>query len=185
MPATFQVLNRRGSSHCRIAFVACWSLLRLTVTAHSQEVLKSVNFTSDHHLTAKSIAAVQTITGVSLNATQLANRLVGPGLTLISATVVVGNEAQFGTFTDGEATVGMGSGIVLSTGNVIDVKGSCRDVAKCGTFRRFSHRSLAIAQPQARIDLQVEQANSMGRDTHHCKSTSNLTLSWWMRRFWK
>jgi hypothetical protein len=82
-----------------------------------------VNFTSNKRLTAKSIDTVKTITGVSLNATQLANKLVGPGLTLISAKVVVGNKAQFGTFSDGDATIGMASGIVLSTGNVIDVKG--------------------------------------------------------------
>jgi hypothetical protein len=131
MPTTFQVPNRRGASSLpRIAFVSWW-LLRQTMTTDSQEVLKSLNFTSNKHLTAKSIDAVQTITGVSLNATQLANRLVGPGLTLISAAVVVGNKAQFGTFTDGEATIGMSSGIVLSTGNVIDVKGSCREVVRC------------------------------------------------------
>jgi hypothetical protein len=87
-----------------------------------------VNFTSNKRLTAKSIDTVKTITGVSLNATQLANKLVGPGLTLISAKVVVGNKAQFGTFSDGDATIGMASGIVLSTGNVIDVKGLCHEV---------------------------------------------------------
>jgi hypothetical protein len=101
-----------------------WWLLRQTLIVHSNEVLRWVNFTSDKRLTAKSIDSVKTITGGSLNATQLANKLVGPGLTLISVKVVVGNKAQFGTFSDGDATIGMASGIVLSTGNVIDVKGS-------------------------------------------------------------
>jgi hypothetical protein len=127
MPTNFQLLNRCGGSSIRKAIVAWW-LFRPILNVYSQEVLRSVNFTSNKRLTAKSIDTVKTITGVSLNATQLANKLVGPGLTLISAKVVVGNKAQFGTFSDGDATIGMASGIVLSTGNVIDVKGLCREV---------------------------------------------------------
>jgi hypothetical protein len=69
-------------------------------------------------------AAPWTVTALSATLTpvQLAQSLVGPGITVNSATFTGDNRAG-GTFNDPAASVGLASGIVLSSGNVQDVIG--------------------------------------------------------------
>jgi hypothetical protein len=86
------------------------------------------------HLTVQSMDSVQRIEGFILNATTLANTLVGPGVTLISASVILGARPQFGTFSDGADSLGMASGIVLSTGNVNDIEGPNRSPSRTTKF---------------------------------------------------
>lgn len=79
-----------------------------------------------------------------MNATALASSLVGPGLTLLSASVILGNRAQFGTFTEGEQTLGMSSGIVLSTGNVNDIEGPNRSPSRTSKFNGSGYAPLEV-----------------------------------------
>ena len=69
-------------------------------------------------------AAPWTVTSLSqgLTPTQLATSLVGPGVTVNSATFI-GDTLAAGTFNDPAASVGLASGVVLSTGDVHDVIG--------------------------------------------------------------
>jgi hypothetical protein len=57
-----------------------------------------------------------------VTAQQLASTLVGPGITVNSA-AFVGDNTAAGTFSDGAASVGLASGIVMSSGHVRDVVG--------------------------------------------------------------
>ena len=70
------------------------------------------------------LAAPWTVTSLSqgLTATQLAQSLVGPGVTVNSA-AFTGDTPAAGTFNDPAASVGLASGIVLSSGHVQDVVG--------------------------------------------------------------
>ncbi len=72
------------------------------------------------------LAAPWTVTALSdpggPTATQLGQSLVGPGITVNSATFVGDNRAG-GTFNDPAASVGLASGVVLSSGQVHDVIG--------------------------------------------------------------
>src|SRR6185295_5778012 len=52
---------------------------------------------------------------VGQSATALAQSLVGPGITVSNATFI-GDPAQGGTFSDPAASVGLASGVVLSSG---------------------------------------------------------------------
>jgi hypothetical protein len=69
-------------------------------------------------------AAPWSVTSLSqgLTATQLAQSLVGPGITVNSATFT-GDTLAAGTFSDPAASVGLADGIVLSSGDVHDVVG--------------------------------------------------------------
>ena len=70
------------------------------------------------------LAAPWTVNDTSqgVTATQLATSLVGPGITVNSATFN-GAATAGGTFSDPAASVGLASGVVLSSGNVHDVVG--------------------------------------------------------------
>lgn len=57
------------------------------------------------------------------NATDLANAILGGGVTILSASVT-GADAAFGTFTDGNASgLDIDAGIMLSSGSVVDAVG--------------------------------------------------------------
>lgn len=88
----------------------------LTQLSLKMSVLILIGLTS---LNAAAITANQT-------AMALANNLIGPGITLISATYTGDPTIQNGTFTaGGNAAVGIGfdSGVVLSSGNVNQIPG--------------------------------------------------------------
>src|SRR5580765_6816097 len=58
----------------------------------------------------------------SNNAAALAALLVGPGVTISNATFS-GDPTAAGTFTGGQASIGVDSGVVVSTGHAVDVLG--------------------------------------------------------------
>lgn len=66
------------------------------------------------------------------NATQLAQALAGPGVTISNATKLCPNAAS-GTFTNGSGNVNLSNGVVLTTGNVASVPSSA------ATFSGVSH----------------------------------------------
>ena len=70
------------------------------------------------------LAAPWTVSDLSqgVTPTQLASTLVGPGITVNSASFI-GDATAAGTFNDPAASVGLASGIVLSSGRVHDVVG--------------------------------------------------------------
>ena len=70
----------------------------------------------------------------SLNAAQLAALLAGPGVTISNAHLT-GDTAAAGTFGDAQADLGIASGVVLSTGRVVDTQGPNLDP---GTSQDFS-----------------------------------------------
>ena len=57
------------------------------------------------------------------NAAQLANQLLGPGVSLVGAPSLTGGAIQAGTFTNGTSEVGFFSGVVLSSGDVNQIPG--------------------------------------------------------------
>jgi hypothetical protein len=69
----------------------------------------------------KVVAKLGSVTA-SNNAAALAAMLAGPGVVITNATFS-GDAAAAGTFTGGQASVGLDSGVVLSTGNAVDVQG--------------------------------------------------------------
>jgi hypothetical protein len=56
------------------------------------------------------------------NPGQLASALLGSGLTIVSASFT-GSAVAAGTFTGGGSTIGINSGVILSTGNVLTAQG--------------------------------------------------------------
>jgi hypothetical protein len=72
------------------------------------------------------------------DATNLANAIAGPGVTISNAILTVGGAptlpAATGTFTGGAASVGFDSGIVLTTGTIGCVAGP-NDAGNCGLGR--------------------------------------------------
>jgi hypothetical protein len=63
------------------------------------------------------------ITGTPANLTSLLQVLARPGLTVTNAEILFGDAAQFGLFEGGSDSIGISSGVILSTGKVTDVKG--------------------------------------------------------------
>ena len=70
---------------------------------------------------AKAIPKVSSVTQ-SNNAAALAAQLVGPGVTISNAKLTGAAEAA-GTFAGGQASVGIDTGVVLSTGQAVNVRG--------------------------------------------------------------
>ena len=66
-----------------------------------------------------------------LTATQVAQELVGPGVTISNAKFT-GAPVAAGTFSGGSGIIGFDKGIILSTGNIADVKGP-NDTGNKGT----------------------------------------------------
>jgi hypothetical protein len=70
---------------------------------------------------AKSVPKISSVTQTN-NAALLAAQLVGPGVTISNAKFTGAAEAA-GTFAGGAASVGMDTGVVLSTGQAVNVRG--------------------------------------------------------------
>jgi hypothetical protein len=66
------------------------------------------------------------ITGTQANVTSLVQVLARPGLTITNAEILLGEAGQFGLFEGGSDSIGISSGVILSTGGVGDVKGPNR-----------------------------------------------------------
>lgn len=88
--------------------------LAFAVAAHAQGRPAPVN---PPKLTPKVSAVTQ-----NANAAALAAQLVGAGVTISNAKFV-GNPNSAGTFVGGSASVGVDTGVVLSTGYAVDVRG--------------------------------------------------------------
>ena len=58
------------------------------------------------------------------NATDLANALIGTGVSLVGAPTFTGGAVQAGTFTGGAAEFGINQGVVLSSGDVSEIPGA-------------------------------------------------------------
>lgn len=56
-------------------------------------------------------------------AADLANSIIGPGITLVGTPTLTGAPVQSGTFTSGTADVGIDTGVVLSSGDVNQIPG--------------------------------------------------------------
>jgi hypothetical protein len=67
-----------------------------------------------------------TITPTS-DATTLVNAILGPGITLVGTPTLIGVTNQQGTFTGATAAVGFDSGIVLTSGSVLNIFGQNTD----------------------------------------------------------
>jgi hypothetical protein len=70
---------------------------------------------------ASAAVATEDLTG-ALTATDLASALAGPGITVTNATYA-GHESAGGTFTGGNGIIGLGSGVILSSGAISNVIG--------------------------------------------------------------
>lgn len=60
----------------------------------------------------------------STDANALADSLLGAGITRVGNATLVGAAGQAGSFTGGASSVGLATGVVLSSGNVADVSGT-------------------------------------------------------------
>jgi hypothetical protein len=63
------------------------------------------------------------ITGTITDLTKLTSVLAKPGLTVINATILQGDPDQFGLFAKGSDSIGLESGLIISTGSVGNVQG--------------------------------------------------------------
>ncbi len=75
----------------------------------------------ENRVTAAAVTTVDMTTGIT--AQQLANALVGGAGVTISNVSSVGAQVALGTFSGGQNIIGIESGIVLSSGNIRNVRG--------------------------------------------------------------
>src|SRR5688572_3981955 len=64
-------------------------------------------------------------------AQQLADHLAGPGFTVTNA-VLTGSASSRGKFVSNGTNLGVGSGVLLSTGNIVDAPGPAINFASTG-----------------------------------------------------
>jgi|KBSSwiStaDraftv2_1062776.scaffolds.fasta_scaffold01650_25 hypothetical protein len=89
------------------------------------------------------------------NAAALAAMLVGPGVTITNAKFS-GDAAAAGTFAGGQASVGLDTGVVLSTGNAVDVQGPNQSDSWSTDFGRPGDAQLdALVAPFATQDATI------------------------------
>ena len=102
----------------------------------------------------KIVAKIGSVTATN-NAATLAAMLVGPGVTITNATFT-GAATAAGTFTGGLASVGLDSGVVLSTGNAVDVQGPNQSDSWSTDFSRPGDAQLdALVAPFATQDAAI------------------------------
>lgn len=102
--------------------VAFSSLVLLSL---SLVTLGLVDLPRDHEhsfFASQGARRLSTLTTTQATALNLANRLAGPGVNVVSASFS-GNPSQAGLFDNGTSTIGIRSGVVLSTGDIADVEG--------------------------------------------------------------
>lgn len=88
------------------------------------------------------------ITGTPVDVTQLVQVLARPGLTITNARILHGDPDQFGTFSGGADSIGIASGVIISTGGVGDVKGPNARNSTTGDFDREGYAPLdALLEP--------------------------------------
>jgi len=97
---------------------------------------RKVNFINSKYLTVVFFVLTINFSYSQLNvtsgatATQYAQELVGTGVSISNATLLVNNNNQIGFFSNGNSTnIGIDNGVVLSTGNVNHASGTGFDVA--------------------------------------------------------
>src|SRR5690554_751486 len=108
---------------------------------------RKVNFINSKYLTVVFFVLTINFSYSQLNvtsgatATQYAQELVGTGVSISNATLLVNNNNQIGFFSNGNSTnIGIDNGVVLSTGNVNHASGTGFEVANtdytddCGFF---------------------------------------------------
>ena len=83
-----------------------------------KRIFSAVNLLVLVLLSVNSIAQLSVSTNKTAN--QLANALVGPGVTVSNATLTCAGNAN-GTFVGGSGALGIGQGIVLTSGNASSV----------------------------------------------------------------
>jgi hypothetical protein len=83
--------------------------------------------TSNAAIVAKSLSQIsrerRLITGTVAGITELTSVIAKPGLTIVDATILQGDPDQFGLFTGGSDSIGVESGVIISTGGIGNVKG--------------------------------------------------------------
>lgn len=84
--------------------------------------MKRIVLSTSVVLLASSHAQAITVTP-TLDPTVLVNNILGPGVSLVGAPSLQAVTNQVGTFSNGFAEVGFGSGIVLSSGNINNIPG--------------------------------------------------------------
>jgi len=112
--------NRRAKSIGPGQWLKALATLRGVIIASALLGLAAVLWITTPTLAAKALL-VEDLTG-TLTATDLANELVGSGIT-ISGVTFTGAPAAGGRFSDPDAVIGFDSGIILGSGSVLDVVG--------------------------------------------------------------
>jgi hypothetical protein len=74
------------------------------------------------------------ISGAPADVTRLVSVLARPGLNILGAQILLGRPAQFGLFADGSDSIGIESGVILSTGRVADAGPANRQSATTTAF---------------------------------------------------
>jgi hypothetical protein len=120
---------------CLLQWLVRASFIRLLFASHLNLAMakKTPRVTEEQNLRVRSAAhflekeritgGTQNIAGEITNATVLAQKLVTGGTIIKNATFLTGNVQQFGVFTGGANSINISEGIVISTGNVANVKG--------------------------------------------------------------
>lgn len=82
---------------------------------------------SNAAIVAKSLSQIvqerRLITGTVVGLTELTSVIAKPGLTVIDAKILQGDPDQFGLFSEGSDSIGVDSGVIISTGGIGNVKG--------------------------------------------------------------
>jgi hypothetical protein len=82
------------------------------------------------------------IDGTPSDITRLVSVLARPGLDIVSAEILQGDPVQFGLFDGGANSIGIESGVIMSTGRVGDLQGPNTKNGTTGDFGRPGYAQL-------------------------------------------
>lgn len=116
----------RSHSHAEGRLVTMRTRTCFIVAAAATHGLLLSNLSSAA-IVAKSLSQIvrerRLITGTVVGLTELTSVIAKPGLTIINATILQGDPDQFGLFAEGSDSIGVESGVIISTGGIGNVKG--------------------------------------------------------------